>query len=649
MDERRDPGEFYPGGRVIAREGVAPGQTIVNWSDIQGKPDFSDVAELGAADSPGTVKQTVNTIINKFNSLLIGALLAAGAALADVAPQTAALDDIPGNTPIMTNTQEYVDAKVGGRQDLLPYPTNAIPWDAISGSPEMPIPDFTTNNAELVETIKDTAPTPGNYAAVSNAAMNAVQPSSMTNYATTADTILTPIYSATPTYSNWTILRDGVDVTSQVAQPSPGPVDSPVYVLWNVSECLISTDSPAGDGIVAPPSVTTLSWIAFNMHDPSWDGMSEPPQVPYTATRTRTDILGYTLGDQTNKVLSSTNDLARASVLADIAETATNALETAGAAAAASSTNSANIATLNAQVASIGAHLNAEDAHFVSTNYDSVARLPEAYVEIKMRDEATGSNTWITIWQEMRRWTAFVGSAFDWQTWSGFHTWMTNVTHELSFKADRCWGIYDSETGGYSPEGYTQISSSNILVAAGMAYQRTITSDGAVWVLQCNQGVAHIGGDTNGFFRVIDGEGNVQFEIIKGDRREVGCNADGITVGSGSPAVLTIPYSIDADEHPTLRICDALETALWKDETDPDCLANVSWSGVSGAYVATVQRKTAGHSLFVKATYMAGGETYIRNVAPVGMDSIMLNGTRYYLGTATISGNTVLTLSTTAP
>ena len=67
MDERRDPGEFYPGGRVIAREGVAPGQTIVNWSDIQGKPDFSDVAALGAADSVGNVKTTVNKIVDKMN------------------------------------------------------------------------------------------------------------------------------------------------------------------------------------------------------------------------------------------------------------------------------------------------------------------------------------------------------------------------------------------------------------------------------------------------------------------------------------------------------------------------------------------------------------------------------------------------------
>lgn len=37
----------------------------------------------------------------------------------------------------------------------------------------IPSPDFTTNNAALVETIQETAPAPGNYSAVSNAAMSA--------------------------------------------------------------------------------------------------------------------------------------------------------------------------------------------------------------------------------------------------------------------------------------------------------------------------------------------------------------------------------------------------------------------------------------------------------------------------------------------
>jgi len=262
--------------------------------------------------------------------------------------------------------------------------------------------------------------------------------------------------------------------------------------------------------------------------------------------------------------------------------------------------------TLATQVAAIGAVLNGEDARFVVTNYDSVVHTPEAYVEINV------SNNWLQVWREGNRWEKHEAET---------HTWKTNMEAEVSHKADRAWGAYDSETGGYAPDGFTQISSSNILVAAGMAYQRQVTSDGSIWVLQCNSGVASIGGDTNGFFRVLDGDGETQFEIVQGDKRVIGADADGISV-SGSTC--TITYSVIADSHPILEITGDLQTPNWKAETDDDCIATVDWSGTSGAYVAMVQRKSAGASLFVKASYMAGGETYIRNVAPVSVQGGIL-------------------------
>ena len=61
-DKRRDSGEYYPGGRVIARPGTAPQQVVVQWRDVQGKPDFSDVADLTTHDGQGRVKEVVNTI-----------------------------------------------------------------------------------------------------------------------------------------------------------------------------------------------------------------------------------------------------------------------------------------------------------------------------------------------------------------------------------------------------------------------------------------------------------------------------------------------------------------------------------------------------------------------------------------------------------
>ena len=309
--------------------------------------------------------------------------------------------------------------------------------------------------------------------------------------------------------------------------------------------------------------------------------------------------------------------------------------------------------TLATQVNAIGAHLNAEDAHFVSTNYDSEVHMPEAYVEINVTDENTGSNSWIVIWREMTRWNRFLGSDFEFSDYwddggGGFYEWMQAKNSEIDdlydSKAEKCWGTYDSETGGDSPNGILQISTPQIYIANGMAYQRTLSHGNAIWVLTCNHGHTVLGGDTNGVFRISDSEGNVHFEIVKGDKVELGADADGIEVNT-STGVLTVDYSVVANDHPTIETSLDLDT--WKGESDSDSYFTVSWTGSSGAYVATLTPKATYASAFVRATYTAGGETYIRNNSPVSMDSIMLNGTKYYLGTATINGNTVLTLSTT--
>lgn len=67
MDTRTDPGQYYPGGRVMVRPDVAPPQAEINvsWDDIKNKPDFSDIAALVVADSDDNVKKTVNKIVDK--------------------------------------------------------------------------------------------------------------------------------------------------------------------------------------------------------------------------------------------------------------------------------------------------------------------------------------------------------------------------------------------------------------------------------------------------------------------------------------------------------------------------------------------------------------------------------------------------------
>ena len=267
-------------------------------------------------------------------------------------------------------------------------------------------------------------------------------------------------------------------------------------------------------------------------------------------------------------------------------------------------------------VTAIAATLNAENARFVSTNYNSATQIPSAYVEAKI------DGSWLEIWNELTRWNWLTDTYLP----ANFYT-KGQINSALDDKADRAWGFYDSHSGLYAPEGFTWVSSPKIAIASGLAYSRTVTAEGAVWVLESNGMVTETGGVvSNGFFRVSDDEGNALFEIVKGDKRIVGADANSVqTIAGFTPTKLQIGYGVVADAYPVLTITETLEDPDWYAEDDASCPANVTWSGTSGAYIATVQAKSASvSSLFVKAEYQVGGETYIKNVGPVSVEGGIL-------------------------
>ena len=270
------------------------------------------------------------------------------------------------------------------------------------------------------------------------------------------------------------------------------------------------------------------------------------------------------------------------------------------------------------------AYLQGDDAKVVVTNYDSSVTIPSQSLQQRVADG--GSNYWKVVWNEMTRWNRFTGDGFDWAAWCGFGCFRTNILAQLDQKADRAWGFYDSHTGNYAPDGYAWISSPKIAIAAGLAYQRTITSEGAVWVLESNGLVTETGGNmTNGFFRINDDEGNALLEIVKGNKRTVGAQAGSVTTESVMGIThIHVTYNVVSESHPTVVVCNDLAAGNWKAETSGDCIANVSWTGSSGAYVAEVWVKTPQSSLFVKAEYEVGGETYIKNTAPISADGGIL-------------------------
>ncbi len=295
------------------------------------------------------------------------------------------------------------------------------------------------------------------------------------------------------------------------------------------------------------------------------------------------------------------------------------------------------VEAVNNRVESLGTTVNAwqtywdgDDVRLTVTNYYGSLDIPALYLEQKMPADGDHDEPWFkTVWDERTRWNAFLSD-------------YAAVTNEVAQnKADRAWGVYDSSSGEYSPDGLLQISQEQVMIASGLAYQKTVTAGGcAVWVLKATNPTSVSGELENGYFRIQDGDGNPLFEIVKGDKRVVGAVATDVQVSGGT---MTVRYNSVSDQHPVLEVCTDLSRADWQRE-DEATVASVAWSGSSGAWVATVTPVGARPQLFAKASYEAGGNTYIRNHVASSLDKVVVGGQEYTVTVQTINGKKLLVL-----
>ena len=304
-----------------------------------------------------------------------------------------------------------------------------------------------------------------------------------------------------------------------------------------------------------------------------------------------------------------------------------------------------DLAPIKKDIADLSALVIGDDCQLVSTNYDSKVHMPHLYLRFKIKDEATGSNDWQVVWREMTRWDWLLDTYLP----TNYFT-KAEVTAKLEQKADRAWGHYDSHTGMYAPEGFTWISSPQIALAANMAYQRVVTTGGAIFVLTSTRMTTTLGGDptsTNGFFRISDDKGNAIFEITKGSESVQPAMAGGITTETiGGNTILHVPYNIDCVEHPKLYCTRSIDSHLvdWKAEDESGCPALVTWSGSKGAWMAEVRPYTPSTAFFVQATYKEGGKDTIKHYAPIELTTIYIKGTNYPINIEVMNGKKVLVL-----
>lgn len=283
------------------------------------------------------------------------------------------------------------------------------------------------------------------------------------------------------------------------------------------------------------------------------------------------------------------------------------------------------------------------------SNYDVAAssaawdRLPSAFFDYR----PGGTGALVRVWRETTRWERHRAEAA---------AFSNAVDMALAGKAGLDWGR-TTPTGFDAPEGFTWLDTPAVAVAGGLAWQMTVTSEGAVWLLCSNGMVAESGGATNGSFRVVDmATGEPAFEVVQGERRTVGANCGEVYTWNAEDGKthMRVVYNVASDDPPVLHVADELKPqggTVWHDEGAEGCPAQFAgWTGSSGAWTnalwrASVPAAGARDALFCFATYETGGETVVKNRAPVSMSKIVVGGVTYSLGTATVGGHTVLTLT----
>ena len=288
-----------------------------------------------------------------------------------------------------------------------------------------------------------------------------------------------------------------------------------------------------------------------------------------------------------------------------------------------------------------------DDVRVTVTNYYGNLDIPSLYLEQKMPVDETHDSPWFkVVWDERTRWNRFMPT---------FAALTNDVAQN---KADRAWGVYDSSTGEYSPDGLLQLSQEQIMIAPGMSYQKTVTAGGnAYWVLRANDPTTVSGITSNGFFRIEDFDGNALFEIVKRDKRVVGATIASINIEASG---LTLTFKVDSDNPPEVYFANSLSDGEWNriERSGESAWAvqhwEVEWSGASGAWVASITWNGGSIGMpsppnppqqgFFRATYETGGNTYIRNNVATSIDKVVVGGIEYTVTVETVNGKKLMVL-----
>ena len=500
------------------------------------------------------------------------------------------------------------------------------------------------------------AATPADYANVSNRAMSAVQPAALGPYAKRDEIPSVP--TKVSAFEN----DKGYLTENEVALDSSWMSGGVMYAYNSLNALYAQSSGHSQDSSVAASvpwdGVTDKPTFAKVATSGKYSDLSGRPTIPTTAA----DVNAYTKTQTDAAISSATSGLASVSSVASVSSALGDHIADDGnphgvtaAQVGALTKAQGDAAYYPKSEGDLWAEWWSGDGFRVTvTNYNVApsadvpwSRLPSAKFEYRPDGDAT--NELRVVWDEETKW----------RRWRGEFAAATNdFRAALDAKAGLDWGA-TTPTGFDAPAGFTWLDTPATVISGGLAWQKTLTSEGAFWVLSSNGMVAQFGApgaSTNGYFRITDERGNAVFEIVAGDKVTVGANAASVHTWQHTDGRtrIRVVYNVDSAEAPKLYAVQALNpggTTDWKEVGTEGCAALAAgWTGQRGAWtnalwLATAPASAAENSLFVCATYERGGDTVVKNHAAVSMEKLVLGGKTYTIGTATVSGHTVLTLT----
>ena len=500
-------------------------------------PATLNVDDLTSKDTLGTVKSRLNAVL----AFLRGLACLAACALplvgaADVPPLHASLDDIPGDTQMMTNVQAYVDAKVADTE-------------------------------------------PGNYLAVSNAAMSAA--------AQTNDFLrLTGGAMSGLVRFDWMPEHpSGINMGYSPLMFWEG------RMYWQNSNIEISF----GDH----QDITTYVDPSYRFVNPNNTNMEQYVDEPYDVMR-RSD-LSYVADAATNytdeaiaNIYIPDPDLSEYAKLYAV-EAVSNKVETTA-----------------AIVNSWESYWGATNVELQVTNYygNTTGALPRLRIR-EFRDEH-----WTNVWDEVDKFIAC----------------KAEILHEVAQSNETARAEYDAKYapkawGSHTDKGTTNVIPNSVYMTSpetyfggGTEFQRVAVGSGAVSVLVDRGALAKTTGEP-GTFRFQDAGGTNYFGFVKSDSYTIGCRTDGISVGAGNAITLRYDVIMSGEDVPVVYWKQQLESATpWAQLNNPDGTAadgapySVTWLQDGGSYYATVNCGGSPSGFFVAETSVAGDVVWETNM-----------------------------------